>query len=110
MSAPSERAGGSDGNTMNSGRSAPMPTMGVSTGGRRFLERRLAMILRERVPLRLPRAGLLAVALLALTALPAWSQRSGDEPIKNSQEGTAERSIDPPGEVHSYRGSTAAEQ
>src|SRR5205823_4430356 len=57
---------------------APMPAVGVSTGGRRFLERRLAMILRERVALRLPRLGLITVALLALVALPAWSQKPAE--------------------------------
>ena len=57
-------------------RNAPMPAVGVNTGGRRFLERRLAMILRENVPLRLPRLGLLSVALLAVMTLPAWSQQS----------------------------------
>jgi beta-lactamase regulating signal transducer with metallopeptidase domain len=61
-------------NPMN--RQAPMPAVGVSTGGRRFLERRLAMILRDRVALRLPRLGLLSVALLALGTLPAWSQKA----------------------------------
>jgi beta-lactamase regulating signal transducer with metallopeptidase domain len=54
---------------------APMPAVGINTGGRRFLERRLAMILRERVPLRLPRVGLIVIALLGLCTLPAWSQK-----------------------------------
>jgi beta-lactamase regulating signal transducer with metallopeptidase domain len=53
-----------------------LPALGASTGGRRFLERRLAMILREQVPLRLPRLGLLSVGLLSLCAIPAWSQRA----------------------------------
>jgi beta-lactamase regulating signal transducer with metallopeptidase domain len=64
-------------NPMN--RTAPMPAVGVSTGGRRFLERRLAMILRDRVALRLPRLGLLSIALLALGTLPAWSQKAPEE-------------------------------
>ena len=59
-------------------RTNPMPAVGVSTGGRRFLERRLAMILRERTPLRLSRSGLLVLGLLAATALPVWSQKSPD--------------------------------
>jgi beta-lactamase regulating signal transducer with metallopeptidase domain len=58
---------------------APIPAVGINTGGRRFLERRLAMILRERVPLRLPRVGLIVVALLALCTLPAWSQKGPDK-------------------------------
>ncbi|HEX4795608.1 MAG TPA: LCCL domain-containing protein, partial [Humisphaera sp.] len=56
-------------------RSAPMPAVGINTGGRRFLERRLAMILRDQVPLRLPRLGLLALGLLATLTLPAWAQK-----------------------------------
>jgi len=59
-------------------RTNPMPAVGVSTGGRRFLERRLAMILREWTPLRLSRSGLLVLGLLAATALPVWSQKSPD--------------------------------
>lgn len=55
---------------------APMPALGVSTGGRRFLERRLAMILRDRIPLRLSRVGVFMIALLALCTLPAWSQKT----------------------------------
>jgi beta-lactamase regulating signal transducer with metallopeptidase domain len=54
---------------------APMPALGLGTGGRRFLERRLAMILRERAALRLPRLGLVIVGLLAAATLPAWSQK-----------------------------------
>jgi len=53
----------------------PMPAVGVNTGGRKFLERRLAMIMNGNVPLRLPRTGLLTIAVLALSALPAWSQQ-----------------------------------
>jgi beta-lactamase regulating signal transducer with metallopeptidase domain len=54
----------------------PMPAVGVNTGGRRFLERRLAMIFRETLPpLRLGRASWLSLVVLALAALPAWSQQ-----------------------------------
>jgi len=66
-------------NRMN--RMAPMPAVGVSTGGRRFLERRLAMILRDRVTLRLPRLGFLSVGLMALCTLPAWSQKAAEDPV-----------------------------
>ena len=37
------------------------------------------MILRERVPLRLPRLGLFLIAVIALVALPAWSQRAVEQ-------------------------------
>jgi beta-lactamase regulating signal transducer with metallopeptidase domain len=59
-----------------SGQRAPMPSVGVGTGGRRFLERRLAMILRERISLRLSPVGLVVILLVAVVALPAWSQRA----------------------------------
>jgi beta-lactamase regulating signal transducer with metallopeptidase domain len=52
----------------------PVPACGVRHGPRRSLERRLAMILRERVHFRIPRSGLLALTLLALITLPTWSQ------------------------------------
>lgn len=58
----------------------PIRALGVGTGGRQFNERRLAIIAREHVPFRLPRIGLAAVALLALAAPPAWSQRTPDQP------------------------------
>ena len=57
-------------------RPAPMPSLGIGTGGRQFIERRLAMILRENIALRLSRLGLMVVGLLATIALPAWSQRA----------------------------------
>jgi hypothetical protein len=57
-------------------RAIPMTAIGVDTGSRRFLERRLTMILRERVALRLPRLGMLVVILLASIVLPAWSMKT----------------------------------
>jgi hypothetical protein len=61
-------------------RAAPIPAVGVSTGSRRCLERRLAMIMRERVPLRLSRPGLVSLVLLTLAILPAWTQRMHSAP------------------------------
>lgn len=65
--------------SMSSRRSAPAPAVGVGTGGRRFLERRLAMILRDRVPLHVPRFGMAMIALFAMGTLPAFSQRAETE-------------------------------
>lgn len=53
--------------------SNPMPVVGVDTGNRRFLERRLTMIVRDRLPFRLSRSGLLLTVLITLTLLPTWS-------------------------------------
>ncbi|HSU65498.1 MAG TPA: LCCL domain-containing protein, partial [Tepidisphaeraceae bacterium] len=39
------------------------------------------MILRDRVPLRLPRTGLMMIGLLMLAVLPMWSQNSGAQPL-----------------------------
>ncbi len=59
---------------------APAPLLGVSSGARRSLERRLTMILSECVPCRLPLAGVLSAGLLAAVALPAWSLEEADRP------------------------------
>lgn len=45
------------------------------------------MILRERVPLRLPRLGLLSVVLLAAATLPAWAQRAAENPTNPTAAG-----------------------
>ncbi|MDB5302065.1 MAG: blaR1 2 [Phycisphaerales bacterium] len=69
---------------------APMPALGIGTGGRRFMERRLVMILRDQVALRLPRLVMLAVSVLSLAALPAWSQKATDE---SDAKATAEKRV-----------------
>ncbi|MDB5356973.1 MAG: blaR1 2 [Phycisphaerales bacterium] len=75
---------------------APMPALGIGTGGRRFMERRLVMILRDQVALRLPRLVMLAVSVLSLAALPAWSQKAAEEsdPRVQAQERVAQRLAD----------------
>jgi len=59
----------------SSARPTPIPVMGVGTSNRRLLERRLAMIMRDHVPLRLSRVGWVGLAVVSLAALPAWAQR-----------------------------------
>jgi beta-lactamase regulating signal transducer with metallopeptidase domain len=62
---------------------APVPALGMSRGPRQTFERRLTMIMRERVPCRLPFGGCLAIGLLTLIALPGWSLgQKADEPKK----------------------------
>ena len=59
--------------------SSPMAAItGVRASSRRVLERRLVMIMNGRASLRLPSAGLLALALLAAATLPAWATGSPD--------------------------------
>jgi beta-lactamase regulating signal transducer with metallopeptidase domain len=47
--------------------------VGVRASSRRVLERRLVMIMKGRAPLRLPWAGLIALAIVAVATLPAWA-------------------------------------
>ncbi len=58
---------------------APAPVLGASSG-RRDLERRLVMVMRGKGPGRLSWGGLIAVGLLGLLALPAWSLGQGGAP------------------------------
>jgi bla regulator protein BlaR1 len=57
--------------SLSSSRS-PMPALGVAGSGRSF-ERRLVMILRERVSHHASATGLLAAALLAVLSMPSWT-------------------------------------
>ena len=50
----------------------PMPALGVAGAARSF-ERRLTMILSDRVACRVPASGFLGAAILALLALPSWT-------------------------------------
>jgi len=56
-------------------RAMPLPAVGVRSSGRRFLERRLTVIMRDRVPLRLPRFGLVCLLFLAAAAVPTLAQQ-----------------------------------
>ena len=55
------------------------------------------MIMRDRIPHRVPRAGLLALGFLALLVLPGWSQdgappqKKGDTPKKDTKQKDAEQ-------------------
>ena len=67
----------------------PLPSLGVSDSAGRLFERRLTMILRDRVPRRVPRAGLLAIGVLGLMTLPGWFQSETDEPARTQAAGAA---------------------
>jgi beta-lactamase regulating signal transducer with metallopeptidase domain len=63
-------------------RSPGMAVLGIRASSRRVLERRLVMIMKGRVPLRLPLAGVFTIALIAAATLPAWAtgQQSAPPP------------------------------
>jgi beta-lactamase regulating signal transducer with metallopeptidase domain len=65
-------------------RSSPILAMGVNTGDRRFLERRLTMILRDHQPFRLSRIGIALIALVFAGTLPAWTLRATPEPAPSA--------------------------
>lgn len=52
---------------------APSPAVGVGGDGRRDFQRRLTMIMRDRVPCRLAAGARMFVVLMAIAALPAWT-------------------------------------
>jgi hypothetical protein len=54
-------------------KSKPVPALGMGDGAQRSFERRLTMILRERVPHRVSRWKAALIVLLLLTIVPAWS-------------------------------------
>ena len=50
------------------------PALGISSGARQAFERRLTMIMGERVPCKVPIVGLVVMGLLGLAAIPGWAQ------------------------------------
>jgi beta-lactamase regulating signal transducer with metallopeptidase domain len=66
------------------------PVLGVNTVGRQAFERRLIMILCERVPWKLSVRGLLAIGLLALVAIPGWSRAQAPASPASQQPPTIE--------------------
>ncbi|HEV2947399.1 MAG TPA: M56 family metallopeptidase, partial [Gemmataceae bacterium] len=61
---------------------APTPALSLGSGRRREFERRLVMIMCSGIPCKLSLGGLVVVGLLALVALPGWSQ---DQPTLRPQ-------------------------
>jgi beta-lactamase regulating signal transducer with metallopeptidase domain len=57
---------------LSSRNALPLPALGMA-GGHPDFERRLIMIMRDRVPCRVPLFGAAVIGLLALIALPGWS-------------------------------------
>ncbi len=66
--------------------SAPAPALGMSAGSTSSFERRLSMILSDRVSGKVSVAGFLAAGFLAIAALPGWSfgQKPDAAPAKTA--------------------------
>jgi len=63
-------------------RRRPAPAVGVIGEGRRAMQERLTMIMRDRVPCRLAFGAKLVVALMAIAAVPAWTFGQADELVQ----------------------------
>lgn len=84
-------------------RPAPLPALGMAYGARHTFERRLTMILRDRVACQAPLWALLALGVLAVAVLPRWS--AGQAPaVASESEGADDAVLDavPEGQVE-YR-------
>jgi hypothetical protein len=66
---------------MASRNAAPLPALGAA-GGHPDFERRLTMIMSDRIPCRVPMLGMAFIGLLALVALPGWSNSQQAAPEK----------------------------
>jgi hypothetical protein len=72
-------------------RAMPVPALGMGSARQAF-ERRLTMIMRDRVPCRVPRLGLIGIGLLVLLVLPCWSQQHAPKSdLPRRQEGTPDK-------------------
>jgi hypothetical protein len=91
--------------TLGSKNGAPVPVLGVSTGAHQSFERRLSMMLSERVSSKMTAAGILAIGVMGLLAVPSWSfgqsareverreddERRADEEAREAEAGDEER-------------------
>ena len=68
---------------------APLPTLGIGGAGRLF-ERRLSMILHDKVPCRLSLSSVLGVGILGLFAAPTWVAADPPEPVEVKVEAKVE--------------------
>ncbi|HEV3082344.1 MAG TPA: M56 family metallopeptidase [Gemmataceae bacterium] len=73
---------------------APVPALGMNGSARQVFERRLTMIMRDHIPHRMPYAGALAIALLALLAIPGWSQVQRQKPDAAPRQDSKELNIE----------------
>src|SRR4029079_17199845 len=74
---------------------APAPVLAVSAGTPSSFERRLSMILSDRVSGKLSSWGVLAAVLFAAVALPGWSAAQ-QEVVPSAPTGDVRRPVTPP--------------
>lgn len=67
-------------------RRRPAPAVGVFGEGRRAMQERLTMIMRDRVPCRLAFGAKLVVALMAVAAVPAWTLGQGKPKVEAEED------------------------
>jgi hypothetical protein len=67
----------------------PTPALGIVSGAGHLIERRLAMILNDRVPCRLSLGGFLAASALAFLALPSWTRAQSGDPARGEAQSLA---------------------
>jgi beta-lactamase regulating signal transducer with metallopeptidase domain len=79
-------------------RSPGMAVLGIRASSRRVLERRLVMIMKGRVPLRLPLAGVFTIGLIAAATLPAWAtgQQTAPPPPPPAPASPVVQAVPPP--------------
>jgi hypothetical protein len=69
---------------------APVPAVGMGSSARRSFERRLTMILKERISCRAPLFGLASIVVLGLGVLPGWTQTPPAAPLDEKPETAAD--------------------
>ena len=82
-----------------SARPVPAPVLGMGSGPTVAFERRLVMILKERVPCRIPVAGIVMTVLIAALVLPGWAREASEaEPLAQSAPSDEPEAAPPPRE------------
>ncbi|MBO0699455.1 MAG: hypothetical protein J2P46_13755, partial [Zavarzinella sp.] len=74
-------------------RRRPAPAVGVIGEGRRAMQERLTMIMRDRIPCRLAFGAKLVVALMAVAAVPAWTLGQSDQ-LAQADDPAAEKQLE----------------
>lgn len=74
-------------------RRRPAPAVGVIGEGRRAMQERLTMIMKDRVPCRLAFGAKLVVALMVIAAVPAWTLGQSEELAQGKPTGGSDAQV-----------------